>query len=63
MVGWHHQLNGLESEQTPGDSEGREAWHAAAQEPQSHVHPTILRWFSPPSPPALGLFQPQGIFQ
>ena len=21
MVGWHHQLNGLEFEQTPGDSE------------------------------------------
>ena len=23
MVGWHHQLNGPESEQTPGDSEGQ----------------------------------------
>ena len=23
MVGWHHQLNGHELEQTPGDSEGR----------------------------------------
>ena len=22
MVGWHHQLNGYEFEQTPGDSEG-----------------------------------------
>ena len=22
MVGWHHQLNGCELEQTPGDSEG-----------------------------------------
>ena len=22
MVGWHHQLNGREFEQTPGDSEG-----------------------------------------
>ena len=22
MVGWHHQLNGCEFEQTPGDSEG-----------------------------------------
>ena len=22
MVGWHHRLNGLEFEQTPGDSEG-----------------------------------------
>ena len=23
MAGWHHQLNGQESEQTPGDSEGQ----------------------------------------
>ena len=23
MVGWHHQLNGHESEETPGDSEGQ----------------------------------------
>ena len=23
MVGWHHQLNGHESEQTHGDSEGQ----------------------------------------
>ena len=23
VVGWHHQLNGHESEQTPGDGEGR----------------------------------------
>ena len=22
MVGWHHQLNGYEFEQAPGDSEG-----------------------------------------
>ena len=31
MVGWHHWLNGHESEQTPGDSEGQGglAWHAA----------------------------------
>ena len=29
MVGWHHQLNGHEFEQTLGDSEGQEAWHAA----------------------------------
>ena len=25
MVGWHHRLNGHECEQTPGNSEGREA--------------------------------------
>ena len=29
MVGWHHRHSGLESEQTPGDSKGQEAWHAA----------------------------------
>ena len=23
MVGWHHQLNGREFEQTPGDGEGQ----------------------------------------
>ena len=23
MVGWHHQINGHEVEQTPGDSEGQ----------------------------------------
>ena len=23
MVEWHHQVNGLEFEQTPGDSEGQ----------------------------------------
>ena len=25
-VGRHHQLNGHESEQTPGDSEGQKVW-------------------------------------
>ena len=25
MVGWHHRLNGHESEQTVGDSEGQES--------------------------------------
>ena len=29
MVRWHHQLKGHEFEQTLGDREGREAWHAA----------------------------------
>ena len=29
MFGWHHWLNGHEFEQTQGDSEGQEAWHAA----------------------------------
>ena len=25
IVGWHHQVNGHEFEQTPGDSEGQES--------------------------------------
>ena len=29
MVGWHHQLDGHEFEQTPGVGDGQEAWHAA----------------------------------
>ena len=28
MVGWHLRLNGPEAEQTLGDSEGQEGWHA-----------------------------------
>ena len=29
MVGWHHQLDGHELEQTPGDGEGQGGLHAA----------------------------------
>ena len=29
MAGQHHRLNAHEFEQTSGDSEGQEAWHAA----------------------------------
>ena len=29
MVGWHHQLDGHEFEQTPGVGAGQGAWHAA----------------------------------
>ena len=29
MVGWPHRISGYELEQTLGDGEGREAWHAA----------------------------------
>ena len=32
MVGWHHQFNGYEFEQTLGDSNGQEAWHTAVHE-------------------------------
>ena len=28
-VGWHHQLDGHEFEQTPGNGNGQEAWCAA----------------------------------
>ena len=31
MVGWHHRLNGHESEQTPGDSAGAISWNAAVR--------------------------------
>ena len=37
MVGWHHQLNGHEFEQTLGNNEGREAWRAA-------VHGVTKSW-------------------
>ena len=37
MVGWHHQLDGHEFEQTLGVGEGREAWHAA-------VHGAMRNW-------------------
>ena len=37
MVGWHHWLSGYELEQTPGDSEGQEAWHEA-------VHRVTKSW-------------------
>ena len=29
MVGWHHQVNGRESEQTLEDSDVQETWRAA----------------------------------
>ena len=31
MVEWHHQLNGREFEQAPGDGEGRGSWCAAVR--------------------------------
>ena len=34
MVGWHHRLNGLEFEQTPGHGEGQES--LACCSPSSH---------------------------
>ena len=32
MVGWHHRLDGYEFEQTLGNNEGRESWHAVVLE-------------------------------
>ena len=37
MIGWHHQLNGHEFEQTPGDGEGQGSWHAT-------VHGVAKSW-------------------
>ena len=37
MVGWHHQLNGHESEETPGVVMDRETWRAA-------VHGVAKSW-------------------
>ena len=37
MVGWHHQLDGHELEQTPGVGDGQESWHAA-------VHGITKNW-------------------
>ena len=38
MVGWHHQINRHEFEQTPGDSEGQDRdWHTA-------VHGVTKSW-------------------
>ena len=31
MVGWHHQLNGYEFEQTPGDSGGQRSMGLQSQ--------------------------------
>ena len=41
MVGWHHWLNGHEFEETLGDGEGQEIWHAAV-----HGVAKIQTWFS-----------------
>ena len=38
MVRRHHRLNGLEFEQTLGDSEGMKAWHAAVHGSQRVGH-------------------------
>ena len=38
MIGWHHQLNGHDFEQTPGDSEGQESLACCSSESQRVGH-------------------------
>ena len=38
MVGWHHRLNGLKSEQTPGDGEGQGSLVLQSMESQRVGH-------------------------
>ena len=38
MVGWHHQLNGHEFEQTLRDREGQGSWSAAVMGSQRDRH-------------------------
>ena len=51
MVGCHHQLNGHEFEQTPGDGEGQEdTWHAAVLGvAKSQIRRTGLATYSQPN--------------
>ena len=39
MVGWHHQFNGHEFEQTPGDSEGQGSLMCCS--PWGHKEPNL----------------------
>jgi len=42
MVGWHHQLNGHEFEQTPGDSGGQRNLECCS--PRSHKDLDMTEW-------------------
>ena len=48
MVGWHHQLSGLEFEQTPGDNEDREALLLPSTQSQrvGHDLATEQQWYA-----------------
>ena len=59
MVGWHHRLNGYESEQVPGDGEGQGSlvgyspWGCKVSDTTERLAPTppggragqLLAWF------------------
>ena len=40
MVGWHHQLNGHEFEQTRGDSDGQRSLLCCSQRDRKELHMT-----------------------
>ena len=42
MIGWHHQLNGHEFEQTPGDSEGQGS--LVCYSPWGHKESDMTEW-------------------
>ena len=44
MIGWHHRLNGHESEQTPGDSEGQGS--PACRSPWGHKEWDETKWLN-----------------
>ena len=44
MVGWHHQLNGLEFEQTPGDCEGQ--WSLVHCNPWALKESDMTEWLN-----------------
>ena len=48
MVGWHHQLNGHEFEQIPGDSEGQESLVCCSL--WGHKESNTTEWLSNKSP-------------
>ena len=54
MVGWHNQLNGYESEQTPGDGEGQGSLVCCS--PWGHKESETTQWLSSKLVPTLEEF-------
>ena len=57
-VGWHHQLNGHEFEQTSGDSEGQGSWCATVHRVKKRHNlaterTTLKRHYSVPDEPII----------